>query len=85
MAPRSVAYIRAVARQALGQAERWGLVSRNVAKLTDPPRVPRRPVHPFEPHEAKRFLEAIAGDRLEALNISAIGTGLRQGELLGLG
>jgi integrase len=60
-------------------------VSRNVAKLTDPPRVPRRPVRPLEPHEIRRFLEAIAGDRVEALYIAAIGTGLRQGELLGLG
>jgi hypothetical protein len=37
-----VAYNRAVLRQALGQAERWGLVTRNVAKLVEPPRVPRR-------------------------------------------
>ena len=85
LSPRTVAYIRAVARQALCQAERWGLVTRNVAKLTDAPRVPRRPVHPLEPHEIRRFFAAIAGDRLETLYLAAIGTGLRQGELLGLG
>ena len=84
LSPRTIAYIRAVARQALGQAERWGLVSRNVAKLADPPRVPRRPVHPLDVDEVRVFLQAIEGDRLEALYLAAIGTGLRQGEMLGL-
>jgi integrase len=84
LAPRTVAYIRAVLRQALGQAERWGLVSRNSARLAEPPRVPRREVQPLAPDEARAFLEAIRGDRLEALYLVAIGVGLRQGEILGL-
>ena len=84
LAPRTVAYLRAVLRQALGQAERWGLVSRNVAKLADPPRAPRREVRPLSPDEAHVFLDAIRGDRLEALYLVAIGAGLRQGEILGL-
>jgi integrase len=84
LSPRSVVYVGAVTRQALGHAERWGRVSRNVAKLADPPRVPHRPVDPLGPDEIGRFLDAIAGDRLDALYIAAIGTGLRQGELLGL-
>jgi len=84
LSPRTVAIIRAVLRQALGQAERWGMVTRNVAKLAEPPRVPRRPVQPLDPDQARRFLEVIAGDRLEALYLAALGVGLRQGELLGL-
>ncbi len=84
LAPRTVAYIRAVLRQALGQAERWGLVTRNAARLAEPPRVPRREVSPLSPVEARRFLEAIRGDRLEALYLVALGVGLRQGEILGL-
>jgi len=84
LAPRTVAYIRAVLRQALGQAERWGLVTRNAARLAEPPRVPRREVSPLSPVEARRFLEAIRGDRLEALYLVALGAGLRQGEILGL-
>jgi integrase len=82
--PRTVAICRAVLRQALGQAERWGMVTRNVARLAEPPRVPRRPVVPFDPDQARRFLGAIAGDRLEALYVVALAVGLRQGELLGL-
>ena len=34
--------------------------------------------------EAQRFLQAIVGDRLEALYLLAVTTGLRRGELLGL-
>ena len=34
--------------------------------------------------EAQKFLRAIAGDRLEALYLLAVTTGLRRGELLGL-
>jgi integrase len=83
-APRTVAYIRAVLRQALGHAERWGLVSRNVARLAEPPRVPRREVRPFNPAQARQFLDVIRGDRYEALYLVALGVGLRQGELLGL-
>jgi len=84
LAPRTVAYIRAVLRQALRQAERWGMVSRNVARLVEPPRVPRREVRPFSPDQARQFVDAIQGDRLEALYLVALGLGLRQGEILGL-
>jgi integrase len=41
-------------------------------------------VSPLSPDEARCFLEAIRGDRLEALYLVALGAGLRQGEILGL-
>jgi integrase len=41
-APRTVQYMHAVLRRALGQAERWGLVARNVAKLVEAPRIVRK-------------------------------------------
>jgi integrase len=84
LSPRTVGYLRAVLRQALRQAERWGMVTRNVARLAEPPRVPHREVSPLSAEEARRFLEAIRGDRLEALYLVALGVGLRQGEILGL-
>jgi integrase len=83
-APRTVQYMHAVLRKAVGQAERWGLVSRNVAKLVDPPRVRRAEVQPLLPMEAKKFLEATRGDRLEAFFSVATALGLRQAEALGL-
>jgi integrase len=68
----------------LGQAEKWGLVSRNVAKLVDVPRVKRVEINPYSPPEARAFVEAIKGDRLEALFYLALALGVRQGEALGL-
>jgi integrase len=84
LSPRTVAYQRGVLRQALGHAERMELVSRNVARLARPPRIPHRPVSPLTVEQARTFLAAIRGDRLEALYLVALGCGLRQGEILGL-
>jgi integrase len=74
-----------VLRKAVKVAERWGLVGRSVVKLTDAPRVKRAEVQPLTPEEARRLLEAVKGDRWGALYTLAITTGLRQGEVLGLG
>jgi integrase len=41
-------------------------------------------VVPFTPEQVKSLLTVASGDRLEALYVVAIHTGLRQGELLGL-
>jgi len=60
------------------------LVFRNVARLARPPRIPHRPVSPLTVEQARIFLAAIRGDRLEALYLVALGIGLRQGEILGL-
>lgn len=84
LSPRRVDYIRAVLRRALNQAMRWGLVARNVATLVDAPKARRKKVNPFTPDEARAFLAAIRGDRLEALYAVALTVGLRQGEALGL-
>jgi integrase len=84
LSPRTVQYLHAILRRALGQALKWGLVHRNVAKLVDPPRVRRPEIHPLTPEQARAFLDAARGDRLEALYSVALAIGLRQGEALGL-
>lgn len=84
LSPRTVQYIHAILRRALGQAYRWGIVQRNVAAVVIPPRVTRSEVRPFDPDQARAFLAAMRGDRLEALYTVAIACGLRQGEALGL-
>lgn len=84
LSPRTVQYIRAVLRIALNRALKWGLVARNVAALTDPPRGKRPEVQPLSPAQARVFLDAARGDRLEALYSVALALGLRQGEALGL-
>ena len=84
LSPRTVGYLRGVLRGALGHAERTDLVTRNVARLARPPRVPRRRVSPLSVEQVRTLVATIAGDRLEALYLVALGVGLRQGEILGL-
>jgi len=84
LSPQTVGHIRAVLRRALNQAMRWGLVSRNVATLVLPPRVTRFAVKPLDAAQARTFLESTRQDRLAALYLVALMTGMRQGELLGL-
>lgn len=74
----------AVLRRALAMAERDELVERNVARLVSPPKVSRPGIRPLTGAQIRAFLEATAGDRLGPLYALAIGTGLRQGEILGL-
>ena len=70
-------YLHAVLRRALVTAERWGMASRNVAKLVDPPRVVRHEIRPLTPEGARRLLDAAADDRWLGLYVTALGTGLR--------
>lgn len=84
LSPKSVRYIRGTLRTALKQATRWGLIVRNPVDAVDGPKVERFEIRPLTPDEAKRFLSAIRGDRLEALYSVALTMGLRQGEALGL-
>ncbi len=84
LSPQSARNHHAVLRTALTQAERWGLVARNVAKLVSPPRSRRVEIVPLTGDQARSFVEAVRGDRLEALYLTALSLGLRQGEVLGL-
>jgi integrase len=84
LSPRTVRELRGILRTALNQALRWGLIARNVAALTEPPKVEEHEIQPLEPDQAQKFLEAARGDRLAALYTVALAIGLRQGEALGL-
>ena len=63
---------------------KWDLVARNVASLARVARVERAEMKYFTPAQARRFLVAVRGNRLEALYILALYTGLCQGEALAL-
>jgi integrase len=82
--PRVRQLTHAVLRRALKQALRWGLIARNPCDAIDPPRVPKRQIAPLTTEQVQTFLEAAKGDRLYALNVVAIGTGMRLGEIFGL-
>jgi len=84
LSSRTVAHVRGTLRTALNHADRIGVVARNVAMLTDPPRQERTERHPFSTEEARAFIAAADADRLAALWRLAVTLGLRRGELLGL-
>jgi integrase len=85
LAPKTVKYIHTTLHRALRQAVRWGLVPRNAAAEADPPRVSTPEMSPLSPIQARTLLQAAKGNRLETLYVLAVSTGMRQGELLGLG
>ena len=83
--PRTVRHHRAVLRNALNAAMSQGLVTRNVAALAKPPKLDPRPdVQALTADQARTLIDGTAKDRLHALYVLALTTGLRQGELLGL-
>jgi len=82
--PRTVQYIHSTLRKALQDAMSDGLMPRNVADGIKAPRPKRKEINPLSPEQARTFLKAVRGDRLEALYVLALHRGLRQGELLGL-
>ena len=84
LSPRTVRLSLVILRHALDTAVKWNLAGRNVAKLVDSPRVEHHEIQPLDPGQARSFLDAAKGARLEALFVTALSLGLRQGEALGL-
>ena len=84
LSPSSVQRIHALLHMALKQAVNDGLIPRNVTDPVKPPRQSRKEMKTLTPEQAHVFLQAAKDDRLGALYIVAIHTGLRQGELFGL-
>jgi hypothetical protein len=80
----SVRIMRTVLRTALGQAEREGLVVRNVAALSAAPRVVAKEGRTLTAQQARTLLAAVRGERKETLVTIMLAYGLRRGEALGL-
>lgn len=84
LSPSSVHHLHAILHRALGRAARWGVVPRNVADLVDAPPLAHHEMRTLSPEETRRFLATATRDRLEALYVLALTTGMRQGELFRL-
>ena len=85
----SVHHVHAVLNKLLNDAERTGVVTRNVARLASAPslttaraRAPEMTV--WTPSELSRFLESIEGNRNAAMLRLLALTGMRRGELVAL-
>jgi integrase len=84
LAPRMVQLVHVTLHKALKQAVADGLIPRNATEAVKAPRPEKKEIRPLSPEQARTLLEALKGDRLEALYVLATTTGMRQGELLGL-
>jgi integrase len=80
----SIGVARAALGGALTQAERWGLIARNVVRLVDAPAADGPEPKVFTPEQAAAFCASAKGHPLEHLFTTMLATGLRIGEGLGL-
>ena len=57
---------------------RWDLIPRNPADAVKAPRPMPKEMRPLSAKEARRLLDAAKGDKLEALYVVAVTTGMRR-------
>lgn len=88
LSPKSVRNCHVILRKALGDAVKWSLIPRNPAAFAEPPKLRDsgdREMKTWTPQEVGAFLELAQADRLYAAWHLAASTGMRRGEILGLG
>lgn len=85
LAPKTIKLLHGTLHKALQQAVEVKYLRFNPADACKLPRMEKRELHPLSEAETKTFLQAIKGHRFEDLFTVALFTGMRQGELLGLG
>jgi integrase len=84
VSPRRVQYVHVTIHKALKDAVKWRLITFNVADAVTPPRTTKPEITPLTAEQVKALLAAARGDRLEALYVLAVTTGMRIGEMFGL-
>ncbi len=74
-----------ILRESLGYAVKWGMLPRNPTEFVDPPRSTKPQMRVWDEEQVRLFLaEAKRSSKYYLLYLTAILTGMRQGELLGL-
>lgn len=84
LARATVRYRHAILKASLHEAERQGLILRNAAALARSIQPDPTPQEALRAEDARRLVEAAAGDPWGPFVALALLTGLRRGELLGL-
>ena len=84
LSAKSVRNVHVTLRKALADAERLGLVTRNVASSARPPTAKRFEQTTWSSEELREFLASVDSDRLVAVWKLIATTGMRRGEALGL-
>lgn len=84
LSPKTIKNIHGVLHKALQQAVLLGYIRRNPADACVLPRVERPKIVPFDDGQVASFLKEVKGTRYETLFVTALFTGTREGEILGL-
>ena len=84
LSPRTVAKHHRLLSQALKYAVRQGYLGRNPCELADPPSWKGKPMRTLIPAEVEALFDEAKDSYFYPVYYSAVSTGLRQGELLGL-
>ena len=83
VSPSTVQLINAVLSAALKRGVRLKLVAHNACKDVELPKIEREEVEVFDPEEVRAILSAAENDPLKACWHLALGTGMREGEIIG--
>ena len=84
LSPRTANHVRVTLRIALGEAQRDGLVQQNVAALAKSPSVKAKEMRTLDAEAAKKLIAFVSDTGEQAFWLTAITTGMRAGELVGL-
>lgn len=84
LSPKTVLHIHRLLREVLGHAVRWQVLPRNPADAVNAPRAERHEPPMLTPEDVRHLLVVAAEGQYGALVHTAVMTGLRRGELLGL-
>ena len=84
LSARSVHYHHRILKQSLKYAVRQGYLGRNPCELVDPPSPRKKPMRTLTPGEVEVLLHSAQDNYYYPVIYTAVSTGLRQAELLGL-
>ena len=84
LAPRTVHHLHRVLKQALAQAVRWQVLTRNPVDAVDPPKVERSTMTTYDMVEIAELLSIVRGSRIFIPALLAVLCGLRRGEISAL-
>jgi integrase len=82
--PRTIRQAHSILDKALREAEKNGLISKNVCKVQPPPKMVKKESAILKPDQVRLVMERLRGRTLFPIVITALFTGLRRGELLAL-
>jgi integrase len=84
LSPQTVTHMHRVLKQALGQAVKWELLTRNPADAVDPPKTGRVLMQTYDLDQTAELIEAMRPTRMFVPTLLAVLCGLRRGEVAAL-